>query len=243
MKIFGLIGKNIDYSFSRSYFKEKFEVNKLDYSYNNFDLKTIDLFTELKENCKAFSGFNVTTPYKEVILPYLDYIDKEAKKIGAVNTIKIKNNQLIGYNTDHYGFKESIIKHLEPHHKTALILGTGGASKAVAYVLRELGINFEHVSRAKSPDVKHTYNTLTSNEIESNKLIINCTPLGTYPKIEKYPEISYDQLDKRHLLFDLIYNPAETIFLKNGKLKGAKGINGLEMLINQAEKSWEIWNS
>ena len=241
MKIFGLIGKNIDYSFSRSYFREKFETNKLDCSYKNFDLETIDSFIELKKNCKVFSGFNVTIPYKEVILPYLDYIDEEAKRIGAINTIK--NNKLIGYNTDHYGFKESLVKYLKPHHKTALILGTGGASKAVAFALRELGIKFEYVSRTKSPEIKHTYNTLTSTEIEANKLIINCTPLGTFPKLEKCPEISYDQLDKYHLLFDLIYNPAQTKFLKNGKLRGAKTINGLEMLINQAEKSWEIWNS
>ena len=243
MKIFGLIGKNIDYSFSRSYFREKFETNKLDCSYKNFDLETIDSFIELKKNCKVFSGFNVTIPYKEVILPYLDYIDEEAKRIGAINTIKIKNNKLIGYNTDHYGFKESLVKYLKPHHKTALILGTGGASKAVAFALRELGIKFEYVSRTKSPEIKHTYNTLTSTEIEANKLIINCTPLGTFPKLEKCPEISYDQLDKYHLLFDLIYNPAQTKFLKNGKLRGAKTINGLEMLINQAKKSWEIWNS
>ena len=243
MKIFGLIGKNIDYSFSRSYFREKFETNKLDCSYKNFDLETIDSFIELKKNCKVFSGFNVTIPYKEVILPYLDYIDEEAKRIGAINTIKIKNNKLIGYNTDHYGFKESLVKYLKPHHKTALILGTGGASKSVAFALRELGIKFEYVSRTKSPEIKHTYNTLTSTEIEANKLIINCTPLGTFPKLEKCPEISYDQLDKYHLLFDLIYNPAQTKFLKNGKLRGAKTINGLEMLINQAEKSWEIWNS
>jgi len=243
MKIFGLIGKNIDYSFSRSYFREKFETNKLDCSYKNFDLETIDSFIELKKNCKVFSGFNVTIPYKEVILPYLDYIDEEAKRIGAINTIKIKNNKLIGYNTDHYGFKESLVKYLKPHHKTALILGTGGASKAVAFALRELGIKFEYVSRTKSPEIKHTYNTLTSTEVEANKLIINCTPLGTFPKLEKCPEISYDQLDKYHLLFDLIYNPAQTKFLKNGKLRGAKTINGLEMLINQAEKSWEIWNS
>ena len=243
MKIFGLIGKNIDYSFSRSYFREKFETNKLDCSYKNFDLETIDSFIELKKNCKVFSGFNVTIPYKEVILPYLDYVDEEAKRIGAINTIKIKNNKLIGYNTDHYGFKESLVKYLKPHHKTALILGTGGASKAVAFALRELGIKFEYVSRTKSPEIKHTYNTLTSTEIEANKLIINCTPLGTFPKLEKCPEISYDQLDKYHLLFDLIYNPAQTKFLKNGKLRGAKTINGLEMLINQAEKSWEIWNS
>lgn len=243
MKIFGLIGKNIDYSFSRRYFNEKFKTNSLDCSYNNFDLETIDSFIELKENYKIYSGFNVTTPYKEAILPYLDFISNDAKKIGAVNTIKIENNKLIGYNTDHYGFKESLIKYLKPHHKTALILGTGGASKAVAFVLKQLKIKFQYVSRTKSSGIKYTYDTLTSTQIEANKLIINCTPLGTFPKMEKYPEILYDRLDKFHLLFDLIYNPAETLFLKKGRLKGAKVTNGLEMLINQAEKSWEIWNS
>jgi len=243
MKIFGLLGKNIDYSFSREYFKEKFENNKFDCTYKNFDLETIDAFIELKENCKDFSGFNVTIPYKEVILPYLDFIDEEANKIGAVNTIKIKKNQLIGYNTDHYGFKKSLAPHLKQQHKTALILGTGGASKAVAFALKELGIKFEYVSRTESPDIKYTYNSLTSIDIKAHKLIINCTPLGTFPEIESCPDINYDDIDDQHLLFDLIYNPAETVFLKKGKSKGAKVINGLEMLKNQAEKSWEIWNS
>jgi|TARA_B110000503_G_scaffold143464_1_gene245097 shikimate dehydrogenase len=243
MKIFGLLGKNIDYSFSRGYFKEKFEINKLDCTYNNFDLETIESFNQLKENCKAFSGFNVTIPYKEVILPYLDSIDVEAKEIGAVNTIKIVNNQLVGYNTDHYGFKKSLVPHLKPHHKTALILGTGGASKAVAFALKELGIKFEYVSRTDSTAIKHTYNSLTSAEMKAHKLIINCTPLGTFPEIEKCPDILYDDIDEQHLLFDLIYNPAETTFLKKGKSKGAKIINGLEMLQIQAEKSWQIWNS
>ena len=243
MKIFGLLGKDIDYSFSKGYFKEKFEVNKLDCVYNNFDLKNIESFIELKKNCRKFSGFNVTIPYKEVIIPYLDFIDAEAKEIGAVNTIKIKNNQLIGFNTDHYGFKKSLITHLKTYHKSALILGTGGASKAVAFALKELEIKFEFVSRTKSPSIKYTYNSLSSTVIEANKLIINCTPLGTYPKTEKFPDIYYAGINREHLLFDLIYNPIETTFLKNGKSKGAKVINGLEMLKNQAEKSWMIWNS
>ena len=243
MKIFGLLGKNIDYSFSRGYFKEKFETNKLDCTYNNFDLETIESFNQLKENCKAFSGFNVTIPYKEVILPYLDSIDVEAKEIGAVNTIKIVNNQLVGYNTDHYGFKKSLVPHLKPHHKTALILGTGGASKAVAFALNKMGIDYEYVSRSKSEKIKHTYDSIKSSDIEASMLIINCTPLGTFPKIEACPEIPYNSITDKHLLFDLIYNPAETQFLKNGALKGAKIVNGLEMLKMQAEKSWEIWNS
>tara|TARA_B110000114_G_scaffold176627_1_gene207474 strand:+ start:767 stop:1498 length:732 start_codon:yes stop_codon:yes gene_type:complete len=243
MKTFGLIGKNIDYSFSRGYFKDKFETNKLDCTYKNFDLENIESFEKLKENSTAFSGFNVTIPYKEEILPYLDSVDSEAKEIGAINTIKIKNNQLIGYNTDHYGFKNSLLPHLKPHHKKALILGTGGASKAVAFALKEMGIAYEYVSRNKSDKIKHTYNSIKSSDIEACKLIINCTPLGTFPKTEKYPEIPYNSISDQHLLFDLIYNPVETQFLKNGALQGAKIVNGLEMLKIQAEKSWEIWNS
>ena len=243
MKTFGLIGKNIDYSFSRGYFKDKFKINKLDCTYKNFDLESIESFEKLKENRNAFSGFNVTIPYKEVILPYLDYVDSEAKEIGAVNTIKIKDHQLIGYNTDHYGFKNSLLPHLKPHHKSALILGTGGASKAVAFALKEIGIAYEYVSRSKSEKIKHTYDSIKPSDIEASKLIINCTPLGTFPKIDTCPEIPYDKITDQHLLFDLIYNPSETQFLKNGALKGAKIVNGLEMLEMQAEKSWEIWNS
>jgi shikimate dehydrogenase len=173
----------------------------------------------------------------------LDYVDSEAKEIGAVNTIKIKDHQLIGYNTDHYGFKNSLLPHLKPQHKRALILGTGGASKAVAFALKEMGIAYEYVSRSKSEKNKYTYDSIKSSDIEACKLIINCTPLGTFPKIEACPEIPYNSITDKHLLFDLIYNPAETQFLKNGALKGAKIVNGLEMLKMQAEKSWEIWNS
>ena len=243
MKTFGLLGKNIDYSFSRGYFNDKFEANKLDCTYKNFDLESIESFKEIKENSIAFSGFNVTIPYKEDILPYLDSVDSEAKEIGAVNTIKIKNKKLIGYNTDHYGFINSLLPHLKPHHQKALILGTGGASKAVAFALKKMGIDYEYVSRSKSEKIKHTYDSIKPSDIEACKLIINCTPLGTFPEIETCPEIPYDSVSDQHLLFDLIYNPAETQFLKNGVLNGAKIINGLEMLKIQAEKSWEIWNS
>lgn len=243
MKIFGLLGKNIDYSFSRGYFKSKFENNNLDCSYINFDIESIEEFKKLKENSQKLAGLNVTIPYKELVIPYLDSLEKEAKEIGAVNTIKIENNQLIGYNTDHYGFRESLIPLLEPHHKSALILGTGGASKAVAYALKELGIQFEYVSRTKTAQVKYSYSTLPAVAMDTYKIIVNCTPLGTFPEIEKCPNIPYEKLSKKHLLFDLIYNPSETQFLKNGKAKQSKTINGLEMLKIQAEKSWEIWNS
>ena len=162
MKTFGLLGKNIDYSFSRGYFKDKFETNKLDCIYTNFDLETIKDFELLKTTSNSLSGLNVTIPYKEAVLPYLDAIDSEAQEIGAVNTIKIKNGKLTGYNTDHYGFENSLKPHLKPHHKKALILGTGGASKAVAFALKSLGIQFDYVSRTPSKTVTYTYESLSN---------------------------------------------------------------------------------
>lgn len=242
MKNFGLLGKNIDYSFSRGYFKNKFETNKLECSYNNFDIETIEGFKKLKTTTQL-SGLNVTIPYKQTVIPYLDAIDSEAQEIGAVNTIKIKNGKFTGYNTDHFGFEYSLKPYLKPHHKRALILGTGGASKAVAFALKKLGIPFEYVSRTQSPEVKYTYKTLLAKEISEYQIIINCTPLGTFPDVSKCPRIPYNRITSNHLLFDLIYNPEETLFLKQGKEKNASTLNGLEMLRIQAEKSWEIWNS
>ena len=242
MKNFGLLGKNIDYSFSRGYFKDKFETGKLECSYKNFDLDTIEDFEDLK-NSTQLSGLNVTIPYKQEVIPYLDAIDLEAQEIGAVNTIKIKNGKLTGYNTDHFGFEHSLKPHLKPHHKSALILGTGGASKAIAYALKKLGIQFDYVSRTQSSAVKYTYESLADNGIGAYHIIINCTPLGTFPDVTKCPQIPYSQITSNHLLFDLIYNPEETLFLKQGNKKNATTLNGLEMLRLQAEKSWELWNS
>ena len=243
MKNFGLLGKNIDYSFSRGYFKDKFETNKLDCTYNNFDLEKIEDFEFLKITETQLLGLNVTIPYKQVVIPYLDAMDSEAQEIGAVNTIKIKNGKLTGYNTDHFGFENSLKPHLKPHHQKALILGTGGASKAIAFALKKLGIHFDYVSRNASTAVKYTYKSLATEGIEDYQIIINCTPLGTFPDITKCPEIPYEQITSKYLLFDLIYNPEETLFLKHGKAKNATTLNGLEMLRLQAEKSWEIWNS
>ncbi|AOR27255.1 shikimate dehydrogenase [Formosa sp. Hel1_33_131] len=243
MKNFGLLGKNIDYSFSRGYFKDKFETNKLDCTYNNFDLEAIEDFESLKTTETQLSGLNVTIPYKQVVLPYLDAIDSEAQEIGAVNTIKIENGRLTGYNTDHFGFENSLKPHLKSHHKRALILGTGGASKAVAFALKKLGIHFEYVSRTPSSSVKYSYESLAIEGIENYQIIINCTPLGTFPDVHKCPTIPYEHITSNHLLFDLIYNPEETLFLKHGNTKNATTLNGLEMLRLQAEKSWEIWNS
>jgi shikimate dehydrogenase len=243
MKNFGLLGKNIDYSFSRGYFKTKFENEKLNCSYDNFDLESIEDFESLKTSDIEITGLNVTIPYKQVVIPYLDAIDSEAQEIGAVNTIKIENGKLTGYNTDHYGFENSLKPHLKSHHKKALILGTGGASKAVAFALKKLGVHFEYVSRTQSPDVKYNYETLAIEGIDKYQIIINCTPLGTFPDIHKSPEIPYENINSNYLLFDLIYNPEETLFLKQGNAKNATTLNGLEMLRLQAEKSWELWNS
>ncbi len=239
---YGLVGKDIDYSFSRKYFSEKFEKENLLHTYQNFDLSTIDLFPKIISDTKNLKGLNVTIPYKELVIKHLDAIDEEAEKIGAVNTIKIlDNNKLKGYNTDCYGFQKSLEAFLPLQQKTALILGTGGASKAIAYVLQKLGFNYTQVSRKKTA---HTlvYSELNETIIANNLLIINCTPLGTSPNINAYPPLPYQYLTKHHLLFDLIYNPSETAFLRNGKLQGANTTNGNKMLVFQAEKSWEIWN-
>jgi len=244
MRRFGLIGKNISYSFSRNYFKNKFLNEGInDASYQNFDLETIALFkTELKQETDI-KGFNVTIPYKQSIMPFLDKLNKKAKAIGAVNTIKIcKKGKFIGYNTDYYGFKKSLKPLLKKHHKTALILGTGGASKAVAYALKSLDIECNFVSRTASEKVKYTYNMITETIISSHSIIINCTPLGTFPNIDAYPDIPYQAISKQHILFDLIYNPSETTFLRLGKQNKATIINGKRMLELQAEKSWRIWN-
>ncbi len=239
---FGLVGKNISYSFSRGYFADKFSNEGLPHTYVNFDLQSIDDLKEIIENTSNLKGLNVTIPYKEDVISLLDKLNKRAKKIGAVNTIKIKKGKLIGFNTDYDGFKNSLKPHLKKHHKRALILGTGGASKAIAYALKKLSIEYHYVSRTKKEDVTYTYSELTEDIITSFQIIINCTPIGTFPNINEYPDIPYDGLTDKHILYDLIYNPEETKFLYCGKLKGATIINGLEMLKLQAEKSWEIWN-
>lgn len=244
MNKLGLLGKNISYSFSRSYFKEKFEKEGItDITYDNFDIKSIELFPSIVNNTEGLRGMNVTIPYKEEVIPHLDKLNKKAAEIGAVNTIKItKKGKLVGYNTDCYGFKKSIVPHLKSHHKKALILGTGGASKAIAYTFRKLDIDFQYVSRKMSEGIGYTYDTLSKADIQENLIIINCTPLGTFPNIENCPNIPYQGFTNKHILFDLIYNPEETKFLKHGKDRGAITINGLKMLELQAEKAWSIWD-
>lgn len=244
MRRFGLIGKDISYSFSRNYFKNKFETEDIkNTTYQNFDIENITLFqTKLKQE-KNTKGFNVTIPYKESVIPFLDKLNKKAEAIGAVNTIKItKKGKYVGYNTDYYGFKKSLKPLLKTHHKKALILGTGGASKAIAYALKSLNIDYCFVSRTAKMKAKYTYKKLTYTVIESHQIIINCTPLGTFPDIDICPNIPYQAISNKHILFDLIYNPSETRFLKLGKQNSATIINGEKMLVLQAEKSWSIWN-
>ncbi len=241
-KRYGLVGKNIAYSFSKGYFEEKFEKLGLsDHSYSNFDLPQISDFKDLIQNHKL-AGLNVTIPYKEAVIPFLNGLSETAQRIGAVNTIEFSKEGLIGHNTDAHGFENSLRPLLKKYHSNALILGTGGASKAVAYVLDKLNITSQYVSRTKS-DQTHTYEELNAQIIKNHKIIVNCTPLGTHPNTSKSPAIPYAHLTKKHLLYDLIYNPAKTAFLMEGEKKKATIKNGLEMLQLQAEKAWEIWSA
>ena len=243
MKQFGLIGYPLSHSFSKGYFSEKFQKESIfDCQYDIFPLEKIEDFVELCAQHKNIVGLNVTIPYKEKIIPFLDELDDEAKAIGAVNTIKFTNGKMIGYNTDCFGFEMSLKPLLKAHHNSALILGTGGASKAVEYVLKKLGISFQYVSRTKS-STSISYNDVNSFIIQHSTLIINSTPIGMYPNVDIAPNIPYDAITNQHLLYDLIYNPEETQFLTEGKIRGAQTKNGLEMLYLQAERSWEIWNS
>jgi shikimate dehydrogenase len=243
MKQYGLIGYPLSHSFSKGYFSEKFSKEKItDSNYEIYPIETIQYFEALCQSHPNFIGLNVTIPYKEQVIPFLDALDEEAKSIGAVNTIKFENGKKIGYNSDCYGFERSIKPFLQTHHKEALILGTGGASKAVEYVLKKLGIQFQYVSRAKS-ERAISYNDLNEEIIQKSTIIINTSPVGMYPNVTAAPPIPYEFIGEKHLLYDLVYNPEETLFLKNGKTKGAQVKNGLEMLYLQAERSWEIWNS
>ena len=237
-KTYGLIGKNIDYSFSVKYFSQKFNDEKIiDSEYLNFDLREIEDFNNLE--ILKINGLNVTIPYKEKIINYLDEVDKAASIIGAVNTIAKKDNKLIGYNTDYIGFIESFKNNL--NFKNALILGTGGASKAIQYALNIKNINFDIGSRKNNK--KYISYDLINKKIKDYDLIINTTPLGTFPDVSKKPKINYNLINENHFCYDLIYNPEKTSFLKECERKGARIMNGLEMLKSQAEESWIIWNS
>jgi shikimate dehydrogenase len=261
MKKFGLIGYPLTHSFSEKYFTEKFEKENInDYQYNLFSIEDINMLPKLLEKETALFGLNVTIPYKIEVMKYLDEIDKDAAGVGAVNCIKIETHSTVkelfsgelctlckekkflkGYNTDVYGFEESLKPLLERHHQKALILGNGGAAKAVQYVFDKLKIPFKLVSRSPKKGMLD-YKKLNKKVLNEYQIIINTSPLGTYPNIDEYPNIPYEYLTEKHLLYDLVYNPAESAFLKKGKEKGAKIKNGYQMLELQAEKSWEIWN-
>mgnify|MGYP001556261562 CR=1 FL=1 len=241
MRRFGLIGRDISYSFSPGYFKSKFDTLGLaDCSYEIFDLPDIDKLPEILSK-NTLSGLNVTIPYKTAICPYLDELDADAAEIGAVNTICFTKTGLKGYNTDVIGFVNSLAPLLLPTDKAALILGTGGAAQAIAFGLTKLGIDYRFVSRSPG-EGNLRYEELESATLESFQILINTTPLGTYPQVQEAPPIPYKFLTRSHLLYDLIYNPELTAFLKSGQKAGARIKNGLEMLHLQAEASWEIWN-
>jgi len=239
---YGLIGFPLGHSFSRNYFTQKFQEEGLqDYSYKNFEIENISLFPDILKNNPDLKGLNVTIPYKEKVIKYLDKLDESAKRVGAVNVIKIENGIVVGFNSDVYGFGESLRTFLSGKQMKALILGSGGASKAVAVALSELNIPYFKVSRSpKQNDLSYAQ---LVGRIKDFELIINTTPLGTHPNIHQKPDIPYKELSVHHYLFDLIYNPEKSSFLTLGDQYGAKTRNGLEMLRLQAEKSWEIWNS
>lgn len=243
MKVYGLLGKTLKHSFSKSYFAKKFlELNINDCVYENFELASIDELPQLLIDNPNIVGLNVTIPYKEDVLPFLYFQNEIVSEIKACNCINIVDGKLYGYNTDVIGFKQSLQKCLEPDHKKALILGTGGSAKAVRYALKSLRISYLNVSRNKTLDTI-TYEEINADLLNEYSVIINTSPLGMYPNVSDSPPIPYSQITPQHLLFDLIYNPEKTVFLQKGEEQGAKICNGSEMLLLQAEESWRIWNS
>jgi shikimate dehydrogenase len=266
MQLFGLIGYPLGHSFSASYFEKKFRREGIEASYRNFPMERIEDFESLLTREPGLAGLNVTVPYKQAIIPFLDRLSDVAEEIRAVNTISFKKEGdslvLAGDNTDVIGFRRSLEEHLKPGHRSALVLGTGGSSRAIRYVLGQMGIGFIMVSRSagiktgeksneKRDDIRDgvnggvrriTYRELDSKLVGKTPLIINTTPLGMFPEVETYPDIPYSALTADHLLFDLVYNPARTVFLKMGEKRGTTVVNGYDMLVYQAEASWEIWN-
>ena len=246
MKQYGLIGFPLSHSFSRRFFTEYFEKESIAAEYVNFEISDISLLTDVIYENPQLIGFNVTIPYKEAIIPYLDSCDAKAAAIKAVNTVKIDRTDgrisLRGFNTDLVGFRNSILPLLKPHHQKALVLGTGGASKAIVATLKDLSIATQLVSREAKEGISISYSQLTKEIMDEYSVVVNTTPLGTFPKTESFPEIPYQFLTKKHLLFDLVYNPAITQFLQKGADCGATIKNGLEMLELQAMAAWEIWN-
>ena len=245
MDKYGLIGYPLGHSFSIGYFNEKFQNENIDAVYENFEIPSLDSLEEVLATNPELRGLNVTIPYKERVMSYLDTITPEARAIGAVNVIRVthKGNKTLlkGYNSDVIGFTRSIEPMLEPFHKKALVLGTGGAAKAITFGLRSLGLETVYVSRFERPDTIQ-YETITPEIVKEYNVIVNCTPVGMYPNADICPKLPYEAMDSHNLLYDLIYNPDETLFMQKGAARGATVKNGLEMLLLQAFVSWEFWN-
>jgi shikimate dehydrogenase len=240
-KHYGLIGKTLAHSFSASFFKDYFEKNNIDARYSNFELNDVEEISSIFE--QNLSGLNVTFPYKESVIPYLDRLDESAAQIGAVNVIAFENGEKVGYNTDAYGFAQSIKPFLTFEHERALIFGTGGASKAVAHVFKQIGLDVFYISRnGHEATGVFTYEDINSHMLQACKVLVNCTPIGTFPNISDCIELPFEYLTPAHLVIDLVYNPSETELMKRAKKKGAAVMNGLSMLQHQALKSYEIWS-
>ena len=245
MRQYGLLGKSLSHSFYKSYFEEKFKINDLkDHSYDNFEIDNIEKIVQLVKDNPDLLGFNVTIPFKESIIPYLNSLDKDAESIGSINTVVVnkKDSSLKGFNTDFIGFKHSIKPFLELQHTHALVFGNGGSSKAITYSLNQLGIKYFVVSRSPKQSNEISYNDLDKHSISRYKLLINTTPLGMFPDEDMCIDVPFEGISDQHLVYDLIYNPSETLFLKKAKQEGANCMNGLDMLQLQAEASWKIWN-
>ncbi len=246
MDKYGLVGYPLGHSFSRDFFNKKFRNENIDAEYINFEIPSVNSFPDILSGNPDLHGLNVTIPYKEKIMAYMDELSEEARQIGAVNVVRIRirngNIFLKGFNSDVIGFTRSISPLLTPHHRKALILGTGGASKAICYGLRQIGLDYTFVSRNPKEGMLD-YSQITADIINEYQIIVNCTPVGTYPHTEECPELPYAAIGNNHLLYDLVYNPEETLFLRKGRERGAVTKNGLEMLTLQAQAGWEFWHS
>ena len=241
MDKYGIIGNPLGHSFSKGFFTEKFAREGIDAEYLNFQIPEIGKLTEVLQENPELRGINVTLPYKTEVIPFLDELSDEAREIGAVNVVQIRNGHLKGFNSDIIGFTRSIQPLLKPHHRKALILGTGGASRAIRVGLTRLGLEWKYVSRTPREGMI-TYGNITAETLREYEVIVNCSPVGMFPKVDECPAIPYEFLTQDNLLYDLVYNPENTLFMKKGALQGAVVKNGLEMLHLQAIASWEFWN-
>lgn len=241
MTKYGIIGYPLGHSFSRGFFTEKFARESIDAQYLNFEIPDVAMLSDVLRDNPELRGLNVTLPHKQAVIPLLDEMSEEAMEIGAVNVIRVRNGKLKGFNSDIIGFTNSIKPLLQPHHRKALVLGTGGASKAIRVGLNRLGIEWTYVSRSPR-DGMVTYEDITAETLQEYTVIVNCSPVGMFPKVDAAPAIPYELLSPQHLLFDCVYNPEETLFMKKGRKQGATVKNGLEMLHLQAAASWNFWN-